>query len=151
MRFQKTFTRVKPAAAPDVTLGTDALPAGGPDAAASQPILFQRVAGAGQSAPQRVAVGYKYTGAGAPTIDVEAWVWDAESANWYLASSTTGLAPNTLAFLRIPSLAEPPQTQANIGKPNAGGSQVFILAKDTGGTAPNGTYLFACGADLARF
>lgn len=150
MRFQKTFTRVKPAAPPAVTLGSDALPAGGPDAAADKPILFQRVANAGQ-APQRVAFGYKYTGAGTPTLDVEAWVWDDESENWYLAASVTGLAPNTLAYFRVPALAEPPQTQANITRPNAGGSQVFLLVKDTGGLAPNGTYLFATGADLARF
>ena len=151
MRFQKTFTRAKPAGGGVTGLGADVLPTGGPAEGADRPILFSRVAGAGQAAPQRVAVAYKYTGAGSPTIDLEVWVWDAETQDWYLASSVNALAPKTIAYLRIPALAEPPQTQANIGKPHGGGSQVFVLAKDTGGTAPNGTYLFACSADLARF
>lgn len=99
---------------------------------------------------QRVAVGYWFepSAAGSPvTLPVEIWVFDETSGFWFKASSGT-LTSGALTFLRIPSLADPPQTAANLSQPGHGFDAMIVVADNSGAA---GTYHFVAGPDTAQF
>ncbi len=154
MRFPTYFKRGKNTPAAGPAIGSDTAPTFGSGHVTSTTpgsnrdnIMASRIAGVGNPIA-RLAVGYWYEGGGvAVTLPVTAWVWDANSAQWYQAASGT-LTNGQITYLKIPVLADPPPTQANIGAPGAGGVEVLIVVADN--TSPDGTLHFVAGPDTAE-
>lgn len=97
---------------------------------------------------KRIAVGYWYEGIGvAVTLPVTIFVFDEKSQKWYQASTGT-LTNGQLTYLRVSSLADPPQTQANLAVPQHGVDVLVIVANNSG---PDGTYHFVAGPDSSEF
>lgn len=144
MRFQTYFKRQKGSASSDPLLGSDAAPIVSDPKRAPVTNGFEHRA----IDCERIAVGYWYEGGGgAVTLPVTLWVFDEESGKYYQASTGT-LTNGQITYLRCPILAPPPQTQANLTKPNQGVSILIQIADNTG---PTGIYHFGAGPDLAMF
>lgn len=149
MRFQTYFTRRKGAGS-GTLLGADTAPVFGTGApqANKDNVCATKVAGVG-NAIQRMAVGVRYEGAGAPiALTAVLWAFDHASKQWYQASTGT-LTDGQLTYMRIPTLADAPQTAANMGNPSAGGGEFMLVVAD--GATGDGVYHFVMGPDTAQF
>lgn len=152
MRFQTYFTRRKGAGA-GTLLGADTAPAFAPPGGAAPQadkdnVCAFKVAGVG-NAINRLAVGMRYEGAGAPiALNATVWAYDRLSQQWYKAATGT-LTDGEISYFRIPSLADAPQTAANLSNPSAGGGEIMLVVAD--GATGDGVYHFVMGPDTAEF
>lgn len=157
MRFPFHFTRVKPAATGKVTLGSETTPPTTPPLSSMDNLFAGKFTSPSGFPVQRLAIGYKYTGAG-PAIDlpVQVWIWDDSTTAWYLLSSGTLTHPSASGqgtVTKVASLAgsDMPAVGAGLGSAQGVGSlTVFVFVSDPG-AAPNGTYDFVVAPDLASF
>jgi len=152
MNFQVFKRRVGASPATISVLGTatDPIPLVTTKAAPGKDNVLQAKVGGVGNAIHRVACGYWYEGAGV-AVDCAAalWIYDRGSEKWYQAASGT-LRSGELTFFRVPYLADPPQTNANLTKPTSGGGEYMLVVASPGG-APDGTYHFVMGADTSQF
>lgn len=98
----------------------------------------------------RIAIGYWFDASNPVTLPCDVWVWDSKSGHWYKAGSGT-LTSGQLTYVRIPYLADPPQTQAlnpNLDAPNQGLLAMLVVSDNT---APAGTAHIVAGPDSAIF
>lgn len=157
MRFPTYFKRQKGTTDPDTTtvpllgVGTDAVPAfatKGEEAGRSN-VMLAKVGGIG-NAIHRVAVGYWFSGGSGADLTATLWVYDSNSEKWYECSTGT-LKDGTLTYFRVPYLADPPQTGANLSTPTSGAAQYMLSVADPGVGAGNGVYHFVMGPDTSQF
>lgn len=144
MRFPVYFKR-RVGAGTDPVLGTDATPVvSTPPMQGKDNILSHRL----QRPLKRIAIGYWYEGVGvAVTLPVAIWTLDENSGKWFKAAAGT-LTNGEMTYLRNPSLADPPQVQANLAVPGHGATVMIVIADNTG---PTGTYHFVVGPDSSEF
>lgn len=143
-------------------LGTDGLPnafGGQPEnyagvRAARTNVFAARLCNINGWPIQRVAVGYKYEGAGSPpgTLPITFWILDELSRNWYqMPSPATVLTLNTITFFDHPALADNQQTKSSepdaIVRREIGSLDVALVIGNAG--AVDGRYLFPVGADVS--
>lgn len=98
----------------------------------------------------RIAIGYWFDSAMPVTLPCDVWVWDSKSEKWFKAGSGT-LTSGQLTYVRIPYLADPPQTQAlnpNLETPNQGLLAMLVVSDNT---SPSGIVHIAAGPDSAFF
>lgn len=148
MRFPVYFKRQKGAGA-NPAIGTDTAPTvtDGHGSSSKDNVLAARVSGR-EISIARLAVGFWYEGAGAATVlPVTVWVWDTNSEKWYKASSGS-LTNGEITYLKLPVLADPPQTSANMGTPNAGGFEAMIVVADN--AIGDGVLHFVAGPDTSQ-
>lgn len=153
MRFHTNFRRVIDSGdsrddfADDVAPAFSSVPE--PPASDKDNVLNVKVGGVGNTV-HRVAVGYRFddgaAGAGAD-LTAALWCYDHLSEQWYKASTGT-LKDGEVTYFKVPCLADPPQTTANMGRPGNGGQYMLVVADPLTG---DGTYHFVMGADTAQF
>lgn len=152
MNFHTYFKRrvgPSPAEVPALGAATDPEPAFDAGVDANKDSFFIAKVGGVGNPIQRVAIGYRFSGGAGLALVAKLWAYDRNSKQWYLAASGN-LADGALTYLRVPCLADPPQTQANLTRPTAGGIECLVTIADPGGLG-NGTYHFVVGADTAQF
>lgn len=152
MYFPIYFKRQKGAVSQDPALGvaTDPAPVFGTAALArTDTILNAKIGGVGNQI-QRVAVGYWFSGGSGADLTATLWAFDRNSACWYKAATGT-LKDGEVTYFRVPYLADPPQTAANMSKPSSGGGEYYLSVADPGVGAGNGVYHFVMGPDTAQF
>lgn len=148
MRFPVYFKRQK-GAGPNPAIGSDAVPVVTTEHGntSKDNVLQLRISGLAV-AVARIAVGFWYEGAGAAAVlPVTVWVWDSNSSKWYKASSGS-LTNGEITYLKLPVLADPPQTSANMGNPNAGGVEAMIVIADN--AIGDGVLHVVAGPDTAQ-
>ncbi len=150
MRFHVYFRRRK-GSGTDPLLGSDTEPtfaAPVPPTAGKDIVLATKVGGIGNSI-HRVVVGYRYEGVGSPTVlTAKLWAYDRRIGQWFLASSGS-LTDGQLTYFRAPCLADPPQTNDNLGHPSSGGGEFMLTVADN--ASPDGVHHFLMSPDNATF
>ncbi len=149
MLFPAYFKRAKPTGGGVAALGSDALPSGAPAAGAGN-VLASRATTAAGFPVSRIALGYKYTGAGPiAAVPYTLWIWEAQSQAWYLVSTGSLPAPGAsgqgvLAYTSFPAPGDalPPASPV-------GAIATLLLTSDPGAGAGNGTYEFVMCPDLS--
>lgn len=156
MRFPVYFKRQKGAVVVDPAIttlgvGSDAVPtvATKGEIAGHDNVLVAKVAGIGNSI-RRVAVGYWFSAGSGAALTATLWVFDRNSEKWFMASTGT-LTDGQLTYFRVPYLADPPQTSANMSSPTSGGVEYMLSVADPGAGAANGVYHFVMGPDTGNF
>lgn len=155
MRFPVHFTRVKPAAAPAITLGSETSPpAKAPSPSSMDNLLTCKVTSTSGFPVQRIAVGYKTTAAAPIALPFEVWIWDDPTSAWYLLTSGNLVAPvaannGTITKVAVMAGADLAALGANT-QASVGALDAWVFIKDPG-AAPNGTYDFIVAPDLATF
>lgn len=154
MRFPTLFRRQKGSASSDPALG-DSEPtiSTGAPASNADNVLVAKVGSIGNPS-HRIAIGFRFDpnggGGTTGTLTAKVWAYDSNSEKWYLCGSAT-LTDGQLSFVRVPYIADPPQTSGNLGKPTSGGATYLITVADPGAGSGTGIYTFVAGPDLAIF
>ena len=151
MRFPSAFKRVKPAATGEITLGADVAPNAALGAPSPPPgptitnALFCKSIGTSAQPCARLAVAYNYQGAGvALALPADVWFWDGTTQRYYRIQTGKTLTVDTITHFEVPALAPP----GDIDKATSGNIDAILVVSDPG-AAPNGTYVFGWGPDLA--
>lgn len=101
---------------------------------------------------QRVAIGYKYIGGGAPPAlpGCALWVFDYQTEQWYRMPATFTLTLNQIQISDVVALMESsPRNQAALVTPTAGSLEAWLAVPNPGGPPPDGEYVFSTGPDLS--
>jgi hypothetical protein len=156
MRFPTIFSRYKVTVPTGgKLLGSDAVPANGtPPASSLDNLLVSKASDKNGWPVHRVAVLYHFipTAGNAAGADLtfDMYFYEDATAAWYkITSAAVPLKDGVVAFCDVISINDPPPTQANMEKANAGGIQQVLIVHDNAGA--DGRYDFAIAADLTTF
>jgi hypothetical protein len=150
MRFPTHFQRIKPTTPGTPTLGSDTLPST-PSATADNLFIGKFTSTSGFPV-QSLAIGYKYTGAGAATaLPCSLYLWEDQTSAWYLIGSGSLVAPGTsgqgvVTTIACLALADNPALASQLAT-NAGSLTVLVIVSDN--ASGNGTYDFIVAPNLS--
>lgn len=170
MRFPVTFSRSKPVN-PYKVLGGDTLPAQfvKPTPGASQTgstgydnIFTSRMISQNGWPLERIVVHALYTGSTTipAAMNLSLYVYDDNIGYWIaLPGSATSIVPSTPGsvapaatqpvFFNALALIDLVHNSADLGAVQSGAATFMLIVADPGAGAPNGTYQFIVGGDLA--
>jgi len=115
-------------------------------------VLVSRTLNVGGFPMQRVAIGWSYSGAGAPAVaPVTVFIWDDNSERWYKVyhASVVSIPVNNITFLDVCTLLDFPHTTPGAGMLPTGALEYAILV-GAPVAAPDGMYTIIAGCDVSN-
>lgn len=85
----------------------------------------------------------------AATLTGTLYAWDTNSQRYYIVAAAFNLVPETLNFVSIVSVANPPTRSGNMDQALAGGTSFILVVTPTAATT-NGSYVFSMAPDLVQ-